>query len=113
MQPLNVSGLLSPRQSITHLYRVAFTRVVDGSQMRKIGEMGRMGERREKLLTTLPYLPHLPHLPHLPYVLRQDRNLVLSLAAAKANDDYSHYSRIDKTSAWNAEITHQFGMGNG
>lgn len=55
MQPLNVSGLLSPGQNITHL----------------------------------------------------------SLAAAKANDDYSHYSRIDKTSAWNAEITHQFGMGNG
>jgi hypothetical protein len=48
-------------------------------------------------LPLLPYLPHLPHLPHLPYVLRQDRNLVLPLAAAKANDDYSHYSRIDKT----------------
>lgn len=55
MQPLNVSGLLSPRQSITHL----------------------------------------------------------SLAAPKANDDYSHYSPIDKISASNAEITHQFGMGNG
>jgi len=55
MQLLNVSGLLSPGQNITHL----------------------------------------------------------SLAAAKANDDYSHYSRIDKTSAWNAEITHQFGIGNG
>jgi hypothetical protein len=48
-------------------------------------------------LPLLPYLPHLPHLPHLPYVLRQARNLVLPLAAAKANDDYSHYSRIDKT----------------
>jgi hypothetical protein len=55
MQPLNVSGLLSPRQNITHL----------------------------------------------------------SLAAAKANDDYSQYSRIDKISASKAEITHQLGIGNG
>jgi len=78
MQPLNVSGLLSPRQNITHLYRVAFTRVVDGSQMMKIGEMGRMGERREKLLTTssLPSPSSSPSPPSLCTTARPQLSII-------------------------------------